>query len=389
MFMPILRRIGLWFASTTFRFLLLMTAVAATVVMVFGTTVHIKQVLRNSNVYGSFTDGIIEELKKNPETQNDSSLPIDDPVFQKAIKTAFTPEFLQSTSENIIDGTYNWLSNKVSQPDFKIDISTQKQQFANAMGDYAVTKLNTLPVCTRQQLLQISGDIDPFKATCRPASLDANAQKQKVINELMTSPHFLNKTVITADSLSKTDGKTIFQQHTEVPKAYSWFSMSPMLLMLILMLLAASVVFIHETKRRGLRTIGLILAESGVFLVVASFVSKWMYQSASKPGGAISKAMGNTSFEPTISKLLRGITDLINSRLMWIGIAYAFIGLVILVILFITRPKKNAKSRPAHHSVVHEPTNLDEESPEHDSATAEATPGSEPRKPDTKPKIQG
>ena len=338
--MHILRKLGLWLTGGFLRFLLLAAAIVGTVVMVFGTSTHIKQVLKDSNVYGTFVDGVIQEIRKNPETKTDASLPINDPIFQQSIKNSFTPEFLQATTENVVDGTYNWLTGKVKQPDFRIDITTQKQQFASSIGDYAVVKLNALPVCTRTQLLQMIGDIDPFNAVCRPANLDVAAQKQKIINDLMTNKDFLNNTAITTDSLQKdSDGKTFFQQQTIVPELYGWMSLSPYLLIGISILSAGAIVFLHRTKRKGFRTVGFILAETGAFLTIISFLSMWFYQNASQPGGAIDKSLASSSFRPTISKVLESITNLVNSRLMLFGVVYACIGLIIFAVLFFTRPK--------------------------------------------------
>ena len=346
--MHILRKISLWLTSAVFRFLLLTTAIVGTLVMIVGTPVRVKQTLKDSNVYGTFVDGVISEARKNPVTKSDNSLPIDDPVFQKTIKDAFTPQFLQDTAENVVDGTYLWLTSKTPRPDFKIDISTQKQKFANAIGDYAVVKLNAMPVCTHKQLLELQAsgnDIDPFKSTCKPAGLNIPAQKKKVVSDLLTSKDFLSKTVFTADSLPKDqNGDNFFKKLSFVPKVYGWVNLSPIILGVMGLALAAVIIFLQDTRRKGFRSVGMMTAETGVFLGIVSFVSALLYHSASQPGGTIYKALGQNSFQQTISGVLSSFMQQINNRLVIFGLVYVIAGSIILSVLYFTRDKnKSAK----------------------------------------------
>lgn len=326
--------------------------------MILGTPTHIKQVLRDSNIYSTFVDNIVDEAKKQTKgTQANNSLPTNDPVFLKDVKKTFTPQFLQSSAENVIDGTYHWLTGKTSQPDFRIDLRSQKQGLANFLGDHAIDTLQALPVCTKAQLVQMNGSqLDPFKATCKPPGLDVNAEKQRVVNEVLNNPDFLKNTVITANTLPKDKhGDNIFQRQSFIPKIYGWVNFSPIILGVILLLLAAAIVFLHKTKRRGFRSIGFMLAETGVFLGIISFVSALFYQSLSKPGGKIHKALGQSGFQQTISKVMSSFMQLINNRLVIFGLTYAIIGSAILAALYFTRDKNKPQNVPEQKPTVDEP----------------------------------
>ncbi|HSX45262.1 MAG TPA: hypothetical protein VLF39_04125 [Candidatus Saccharimonadales bacterium] len=352
--MHILRKITLWFTSAVFRFFLLTTAIVGTIVMLFGTPIHIKQILKDNDVYSNFVDGIIADARKSPDAKSNDSFPINDPVFQKAIKSSFTPEFLQTSTENVVDGTYHWLNGKTAEPDFRIDVSGPKKKFANAIGDYAVTKLSALPICNRQQLRQLQlagGTIDPFSATCRPPGFNVADQKAKVVSKILSDKDFLNKSVITANSLKKDQGdQNFFEDKRIIPKVYGWINISPFIMGVILLLLATAIVFLHETKRKGLRSVGLRLTETGVFLGVVGLITAILYRNASKPDGPIGKAIGSNSFQQTISKVLTAFVQLFNARLVVFGLIYIVIGSIILVYLYLSRDKNPTASKPTSTS---------------------------------------
>lgn len=310
--------------------------------MTFKTSDKIKQLLEESKVYSIFIDGLIGEIKKAPAELSSGSLPLNDPIIQKAVNEAFTPAFLQTTTEKILDGTYNWLSGKTSKPDFVIDYKPQKLKFAEAMGDYAVAKFSVLPLCSRAQLLALGPSVDAFKATCRPANFDVLPQRRAIIDSLMNSPQFLTDTTFTVDDIKfgqDTDKRPFYKKYQIVPKIYSLISLSPQFLYGGLGLLGIAMVLLNRSRRDGLSSLAFALGGTGIFLAGSSYFGMWVYQNSIKAGGNVTKALGGAGFQNTISQVLEGLIKLINTRLIKFGIVYAALGGFILLMVFIFKKR--------------------------------------------------
>src|SRR4051794_17663335 len=120
-----MRKFMVFMASSVLLFLLFATATTSIVVLTV-TPNHLKQWLKSSNVYETVVDTLIKQgqtaVDKSTESGSDSS----SVYVQTAIKKAATPEFLQTSTEQLIDGTTPWLEGKSPQPTFAIDVSAVK-----------------------------------------------------------------------------------------------------------------------------------------------------------------------------------------------------------------------------------------------------------------------
>ncbi len=341
-----------------------MTVIVGTIVMVVGTPVHIKSILRTSNIYSSAVDNVLKQAQKSTDQSTNNDLPINDPAIQKAVKSSFSPALIQSSTENIIDGTYHWLDGKTAKPDFRVDLTSAKQSFIQSVADISGQRLAALPVCTRAQLQTLTGDIDPFTAPCRPANLNIVAQKQKIIQDLSTNKDFLADPVITADTLKNNgDQQSLFDKASAAPKFHRLSNFSPWLLGVLALLFGAAVVFLHDTKQRGLRSVSISLISVGVLVVGTSLLSKWLFNKAISPTGTIGKSLVGNNFQQSAVNALNSLMQLINKQLIWFGISYIVIGAAILIALRFTRPNKQPESaehkpteRPVSHQPVEKPT---------------------------------
>ena len=331
MLMVFIKKLCLWLSSGIFKSTLVLLAMVSAVIVTLGTPVHIKNALKTSNVYGSIVDTLLEQAKKSTEKSSDGEIPISDPIIQNAAKTAFSPAFLESSAEQIIDGTYRWLDGTSAKPDFRIDLLPAKQTFIKSVADNAGQKITALPVCGKQQQ---KVNLDLFQATCRQIGLNIALEQQKLINAFNSNADFLPNTVISVDSLPKDEqGQNAFDKIVQAPKGYQFSKKTPWLLGLSATLFGALVVFIHKTRRRGLRSIAISLLGIGIVLEILSFVINYLFQKAISPTGSLGKTLQNDSFQLSLARAFDSLIRLFTWRLVWFGIVYATAGIIILLVL--------------------------------------------------------
>ncbi|HLC91966.1 MAG TPA: hypothetical protein VJC09_02855, partial [Candidatus Saccharimonadales bacterium] len=139
--MHIVKKILRWFASYFFKLFILLVAVVAALVMTFHSPDKIEKSLSDSGVYSTFVDSALQEVQKAVKDNPDNSeVPIADPAIKAAAKQAFTPQLLQTSTESVLNGTYDWLAGKTAEPNFKIDLTNAKQTFANGVGAAAAER---------------------------------------------------------------------------------------------------------------------------------------------------------------------------------------------------------------------------------------------------------
>ncbi len=260
------RRIGLFICNSLFRFSLLVTMSLAVFNLSFRTPKLIKESLVETKAYERFVPSVIEANKKQPN----SSIPLDDPEVQAIANRAFSPELLQKNTEQFIDANYTWLHGDTYQPRFRIDFSGAKQQFANDIGAYAVRRLERLPVCTTYSP---SVTLDAFKATCQPKGLSLEGRDQEIAAEIMSSKDFLPKSIFTAADLPRnSNGDTITEQLALAPV---WFRLAYGLMWVfggLTVLLAAGMVYLRPSRRKGWRSLSIAILSDGAFLAVSTLV---------------------------------------------------------------------------------------------------------------------
>ncbi len=333
--MHIVRKLGLWTANGLLRSTLFLLAFVSAVVMLLGTPTHIKAALKTSNVYSSAVQSLLDQAKKSTESSSNSDVPINDPVIQQAATSAFSPSFLESSTETIIDGTYHWLDGKTPRPDFQVDVSVAKQNFITAVANYAGQRVTGLAVCNRQQLLALQGqDINPFTVPCRPPGTNVPAEQQKLINQLSSNADFLPNTTISASSLPKDEqGQTAFDKAQNAPKAYQFSKSSPWLLATISVLLALAVLFLHETKRRGARSLGITFLSIGLILGLSTLLISWALHKALAPTGNLGKSLQANALQLSMIKVIDTLGQFFSRRLLWFAVGYVVFGGALLFIL--------------------------------------------------------
>jgi hypothetical protein len=331
-------------SSGLLKITLFVLALTAATWMVFGSSEGPKKALEDSGLYESVVDNALKSTQEAAQKEG-SDFPLDDPAIQAAVKDALPPEFIQNNSEAFIDGLYGWLSGKTEQPQFAVDLTKAKQKLIDGVAAAAQKRYEGLPVCTVEQLRTLEADIDPFNAPCQPPGLASTAVQDKVRAELSGSKEFLNDTVLTAADLPKDDqGKTVTDNLAAAPDAYGLARSLPLLLAFVSVLLAAAVVFLSDTKLRGLRSVGITLLGTGIFLFIGSFLITYVFNQANKPGKLVQE--GN-DFNANIIAGLQSLSDSFNGALMRYYVAYILLGGGILLGLWFKNRNQKHQASPA------------------------------------------
>lgn len=313
-------------SSSFLKISLFTLALAGATWMTFSTPDAIKQAADDSNIYQTAVDNILDTAKKNIRSQ-DAQLPIDQPEIEQAAREAFPADLLSKNSGSIIDGFYAWLQGKTEQPEFSVNLSEAKQSFASGAADYAVKRYESLPPCTLAQLRTLDAEVDPFSVDCRPPGLASVSVRQEVIDKILGSPEFLADTNFTAEDLPKDEqGRTVTENLSKAPDAYNVLRTLPWILGLLSAVFGIGVFLLSDTKKQGIKSIGITLLGTGLFIGIGALLADWTF-----------KQVNSQAKEPFADSLISITTSLIqsvNGNLLKFYASYILLGTVILLSLW-------------------------------------------------------
>lgn len=238
-----MRKFLVFLAGTSVTFLLMSVAFTATVALTF-TPANLKSWLNASDVYDTIVSDIFKQSQDalaegsgNPEIINQTAV-------REAAAKAFTPEFLQASTEQFIDGLVPWLEGRVALPTFQISVSDVKTAFAQNIGDFARNHYNSLPPCAPGQLPDTS---DILSVPCKVKGISIDAEAQKIVNKVLDSKEFLPEPVLSAQTWTSSEGenkKSVFENISYVPKIYQWSRIAPFVLGVLAIAALAVIIFL-------------------------------------------------------------------------------------------------------------------------------------------------
>jgi hypothetical protein len=347
--MPILRSFSRQLSSNGFRLSMLLLAIVGTILATVGTAQTVKDTLKGSGVYTTLTETIVKQVTNgsqddkgnadgNSAATNDT---LQQPEVQDAAKAAFNPAFLQSSSEQVIDGTYHWLDGKAPNPDFKVDLTPAVNTFEGKAAEAATSRVKKLPACTLQQLREIDpATIDPFQLSCLPPGFNVDAHRQAFIDSLTDKNEFLQNPILTADRIPKDDkGQTVFERASVAPKVFHWLTIAPWILGTLALLLGTAVVFLSFSRRRGVGNLAVSLIGIGLLLfvigVLSGFVFRHFFNSTSSP-----LHLTDGSTQQSVVGIIGAFNHVISRSLFMFGGIYVGVGVITLATLRLTRPNE-------------------------------------------------
>lgn len=274
-----LRKFGVFLLAIILFATLLVTAHVTTATYIANSPSTVKGWFAKSGLYDNVVVGVINQ---NNNGGNSDAVSISDPQVQAIAKEVFSPQVMQKSFETVIDSNANWLKGSAKTPNFKIDLTSQKEEFGNKVAEKVNSFLTSLPICTPQQVaaLQAKSNLSYFSLSCRPSALSPAVEAARAKDQI-TSSDFLNDPVITASSLNGTDSvtKPYYEKYSALPSAYQEARFAPFILLLLSFVLAIAVYFASTSRQKGLKNIAFALIGAFVVLLLqkvfveASFTS--------------------------------------------------------------------------------------------------------------------
>jgi hypothetical protein len=303
--------------------------------------------LTDSGVYDRIITAALAGAQDDSNKNGTSiSVSYKDPHIQEIAKSAFSTQLLQTNTNKFIEGNYAWLSGKTDKPQFNLDLTPAKQDFATQVGKYVTGHLSALPACTPEQLAQIQIPVDPSTVTCRPGSLDPTTEGKRVSDEVANSTDFLENPVITANTLNQdtnNPGKPYYEKLSYLPTAYQLGQNLAWILALVAAVLAAAIIFIHPERRKGGRMVGIAFVLAGALLIATKLVSDML---TNKLENAVLTGSVKGQLDQPFTKFLHTAESQLTQSNMLFGIIFVVIGLAILVYLFATREGREPRQKP-------------------------------------------
>jgi hypothetical protein len=347
--------------SFTFLFSIILFALllglvgATTFTMYLSKPDHIDGWLASSRLYDHFVDGVIEQSKHSTGGEDNSSVSLSDTAVQQAAHSAFSSELIQKSVNSFLDGNYAWLKGETKTPEFNIDLSSAKQQFATQVGQYVTGYLKNLPTCTDAQLATITDpNQDPLSLSCRPAQLDPQAEGAHITDQLANSSEFLGTPKLTQDTITAGGQASTpyYSKLSALPKVYRIAAKLPLIITGLIALFSLAIIFIAPRKRAGIRRIGVVFIVAGVTLLIEKLVA----DSLVKRVNLDKLKLFNSDVHQSSGPLQDSLTSFVHraeSALtrfdVYFGVVFLLIGAGIITILIV---KRRQGSGPSGSSVT-------------------------------------
>ncbi len=337
------RKVIVALLSLILFFAILDGVISASLDMTFSHPYKLETWLNESGIYKSFISTALTDASNsmNDGGQN-NGVSLNDPAVQQIAETVFSPAVVRQYVATFLNGNYAWLEGKTATPVFSINVAAAKTEFAQQVGQYVTSHLNTLPLCTPSQSLAATEANDPLQLTCRPIGMSSAQASAQITSQLENSSGFFNKSVITQNTVnpnsssSSTSAQPYYVQLKEAPKIYQLATKVPWILAGLSILCMVGIYFISPIKRRGIRKLMFIAFEVGIILVVIKIVTNILFKKFEN------KFFNQSSIGPlqkSLTTFARTVETQLNNINFKFGIGLILIGIIIAVVLIITHKR--------------------------------------------------
>ncbi len=240
---------------------------------------NIKQTLRDEDTYSKLVPAMLATAQYDGDQNTIGQLPLQEPWVQEAAQKAFPAPDLEQKGNTAIDGTFNYLEGKTSEPEFQLDFTANKQNLAAELGQSAENRLAGLPRC-----MTIPESVDVFTIDCLPLGVNPSQIGDQLMQRYASDQRFLPNPVITADTLSLNTITGDQSANTTTPTAslsglrdvYQVREVMQWFLPALMVIFGVLGIYLTHDRRKGMR----ILARSflvgavglALFAVIVNFV---------------------------------------------------------------------------------------------------------------------
>ncbi|GAC1503309.1 MAG: hypothetical protein NVS1B10_08350 [Candidatus Saccharimonadales bacterium] len=287
--------------------------------------------LKESKIYEHIVPAILNQTKM-PNNSANNTASLSDPIISRAAQSAFSPEFIEKNVNTVLNSNYDWLEGKATTPNFTIDLSAAKLNFATLAGNATADHIAKLNVCSTNQLAQLQNSVSPSSLNCRVGGTNPKIQGAAVTKALINNNDFPGKTSITAANISQ--DQPYYKEYSYAPLLYAFLTILPVITFVIAIASVAAIYYLSIIKRKGLRRIGFIFIEAGILLIITNFITGFLVNQAST--NFLNQAVDSELNNPIHDFLNLLMTQIVVIEL-YFGIIFTVIGIIILVTLFRNR----------------------------------------------------
>lgn len=273
------KRALLFLATALFGTFLFSLVAATTFTQTAAKPDKLKGWLVESDVYNRLVPAMMEKLQEDAakrqsaeqagEVSREDSIDFNRPEVQGIVQKALNPQFIQTSTEQVIDSVYRWLNGEVKKPDFAINTGEIKTRIATEVGSYLRQRAATLPVCRT-----VPQQTNLFDAECIPRGTNVEAEIQKVVQEINGSDEFLAEETLTADNLGKDkeapeQSSSFFSETNGLPGIYRLMLWLPVVFGALALLCGTGIIFLNEERRKGFSRVMTTLLITDVLLLAS------------------------------------------------------------------------------------------------------------------------
>jgi hypothetical protein len=336
----IMRRFGVVVFCLVLFISLLAVAFSTSSNVVLGNPKKIEKWLGQSGLYNSFVGTAIEQADDTAGSDQSGGVSLSDTAVKQAAEAAFPPELVQRNVNLFLDSNYAWLDGNVAKPQFKIDLTEAKANFAQRVGKYVKTYLATLPGCTPAQEARIDvSTVDPLTLSCRPSKLDPAKEGALVTQQMESNGDFLSDPVITPDTFNSKNaeqGAPYYVQYANAPQTYRLGKKIPWITGILTILSTIAVYFLTMKRRNGIKIVAATLGAAGVVLILTKLVADQMFHSLERH---IFNQATIGQLQKTLTVFLHHIETQLVKIDFWFGVGYLLLAAVLVGILALTRQR--------------------------------------------------
>ncbi len=282
--------------------------------------------------------GIYTQLERTFMTQKETSLPPElagDANVQQLLEQSVSSSFLQQSSHQILTNLYSWMQGATATPNLAINISSIKNSFSDSLSTYLQQKIEALPSCST--FVEPPQSLEALVSlSCKPLGVDKNTIATTVHQGVLDSNLLGVDNMVGVDEFVNSQRQTLTQQIAAVPVFYHYYMTSLYALPIVLVLCALAITFWSQTRRMGLKRVAWISINTGIISSVFAFSSAWIL-------GVINQLLGGNSIQGSIISIAEALAGDVRGWWLACGVAFMFVGIVILIVLYVTRNKVMGK----------------------------------------------
>lgn len=321
-----LKRFIYYSTSGVFMLLLLALPVFFALTIVFSSPHTIQTALKQSGAYDQFVDLVLNNSAEEANDPQTEQL-LNDPEIRNIAKQAFTAELLERSSNDFVQGMYDWLNGKTPEPQFTIDLTSAKTTLTEGLTTYAEERAAGLPACTAEQLQTLNLQSDLLNLPCLPPGVTPAEVGTQFSSQLLDDADFLDQPIITNQTLAdQNNGQPITANTQNIPETYKTLQNMRWVLLGATIILGVLLILARRDRRAGLRHVAWALLGATAFLVIALLAYWYVF---TKVGTSTA-----TNEAQTIAlDGARVILTKVNTAICWFAAVYAALGAGILLLL--------------------------------------------------------